>query len=196
MWFWFDREWFLNRNWNVSNLQWIWNRTKHILKPYLVRWNVSDSCLNHLDQFEMRKSKHFIDELVWNILYFSTMKRQNRCFKWFWFTSFSFLLNLKHFNKRAKRFYKVILIREPFLERNWNVSDSQWIWNRTKRTLKVPFGKVKRFRFRLESLGAAPNGKNRNISEVNRFETFQFFVLQPWNGKIGVLIDSLPSHFH
>jgi hypothetical protein len=186
----------LNRNWNVSNSQWIWNRTKHILKPYLGRWNVSDSGLNHLYQFEMGKSKHFIDELVWNILYFSTMKRQNRCFKWFWFTSFSFLLNLKSFNKRAKRFYKVILIREPFLERNWNVSDSQWIWNRTKRTLKTPFGKVKRFRFRLELLGAAPNGKNRNISEVNRFETFQFFVLQPWNGKIGVLIDSLPSHFH
>jgi hypothetical protein len=41
-------------------------------------------------------------------------------------------------------------------------------------------------------------GKNRNVSEVNQFETFQVFVLQPGNGKICVLSDSdsFPSHFH
>jgi hypothetical protein len=43
------------------------------------------------------------------------VKRQNRCFKWFWFTSFSFPLNLKRFNKWAKRFHKVILIRSRII---------------------------------------------------------------------------------
>jgi hypothetical protein len=50
----------------------------------------------------------------------------------------------------------------------------------------------------LNHLEQFQTGKNQNISEVNRFETFEVFVLQPWNGKMCVSsdYDSLPSHFH
>jgi hypothetical protein len=50
----------------------------------------------------------------------------------------------------------------------------------------------------LNHLEQFETGKNRNVLEVNRFETFEVFVLQPWNEKIGVSSDSdwLPSHFH
>jgi hypothetical protein len=60
-----------------------------------------------------KKSKCFRGESVWNVssFYTATVKRQNRCFKWFWFTSFSFPLNLKCYNKQAKWFHKVVLIR-------------------------------------------------------------------------------------
>jgi hypothetical protein len=84
---------------------------KDILKPHLTRRNISDLGLNHLERFQMgKKLKHFRGESVWNISCFCTaiMKQQNRRFKWFWFTSFSFSLNPKHFNKW---FHKVILIR-------------------------------------------------------------------------------------
>jgi hypothetical protein len=39
------------------------------------------------------------------------------------------------------------------------------------------FGKVKHFSFRLESVETVSNGKNQNVLEVNRFETFRPFVL-------------------
>jgi hypothetical protein len=82
------------------------------IRSRLVRRNVSHSGLNHLERFQTEKLKHFRGESVWNILSFFTaiVKRQNMCFKWFWFTSFSFSLNLKHFNKWAKQFHKVIMI--------------------------------------------------------------------------------------
>jgi hypothetical protein len=55
-WFWFNRESFLKRNWNISVSQWIWNHTKHtkihnmwctwslrLLDGWLTWWHVPPS---------------------------------------------------------------------------------------------------------------------------------------------------------
>jgi hypothetical protein len=76
-----------------------------------------------------------------------------------------------HLFCRCNIFIKVTMARLA----RWNVSDSA-----------------------LNYLKQFQTKKNQNISEMNQFETFQVFVLQPWNNKIGVSSDSdsLPSHFH
>jgi hypothetical protein len=119
-WFWFDRESFSREK--MKYFCFSVNLEPYQTHPYapfgkVKRFRFRLESLGAVSN--RKKSKRFRGESVWNVSSFCTvtMKRQNRCFKWFWFTSFSFPLNLKRFNKRLKRFYKVILIRPRIISR-------------------------------------------------------------------------------
>jgi hypothetical protein len=111
------------------------------LRPRLVRWNVSDSCLNHLEQFQTEKNRNVSEVNQFKMFQVFILQPWNdkigvssdsdslpSHFHWIWNVS------TNETNDFTKWFW---FDRETFLERNWNVSDSQWIWNCIKHTLNA-----------------------------------------------------------